>query len=402
MLSEKSWTPIWSPTRASSNCAKWSSMERSICCETSATRAATNSRKCGQYNSELRLASFLVPQYSDALTLRSDLLDPIRERLHEVLQEFAEAVADELAMFIEELVGMADIGFGLLHGRHVKKHERLPEMMIGAEGPDRARRAAGDRTRLAVPDAASIRPGTYIQCILEDGRHRPVIFRRDQQNCISGLDALTERGHWRRRRVGVKILIVKWQLSDFNDFELTRRWRERDQRIRQHPVERRLPQSPNQHAHIHRPIHDHFTVAGDLMFLVKSGLRFSKKAVSASFASSERTCTLNSSFSAFIAALICSRNGCFMSLLLACSPAAGFAANFRAVSVAFASTSLSDTTWVTSPNSAARLASKGVPNKISSAARTLPIRAGTEQLDPNSGTRARLMKGIWNFALSLA
>ncbi len=27
-------------------------------------------------------------------------------------------------MFIEELVGMADIGFGLLHGRHVQKNER--------------------------------------------------------------------------------------------------------------------------------------------------------------------------------------------------------------------------------------------------------------------------------------
>ena len=31
-----------------------------------------------------------------------------------------------------------------------------------------------------------------------------------------------------------------------------------------------------------------------------------------------------------------------------------------------------------------------------------PIRAGTEQLEPNSGTTARLMKGIWNFALSPA
>ena len=51
----------------------------------------------------------------------------------------------------------------------------------------------------------------------------------------------------------------------------------------------------------------------------------------------ERTCALNSSFSAFIAALICSRNGRFMSLLLACSAPAGFAANFRAVSVAVAS-----------------------------------------------------------------
>src|SRR5882724_3856517 len=87
---------------------------------------------------------------SDALTLRSGPLDPVRERLHELLQEFAGAIADQLAMFIEELVGIADIGFRLLHGRHVQKHERLPQMMIGAEGTDRARRAADDRTRLVV------------------------------------------------------------------------------------------------------------------------------------------------------------------------------------------------------------------------------------------------------------
>lgn len=38
----------------------------------------------------------------------------------------------------------------------------------------------------------------------------------------------------------------------------------------------------------------------------------------------------------------------------------------------------------------------------SSAARRWSIRAGTEQLDPNSGTTARLTKGIWNFSLSPA
>src|SRR5258707_13978930 len=76
---------------------------------------------------------------SDALALRSDRPDPIRERLHELLQEFAGAIVDELALLIEELVGTADIGFGLLHGRHVQQHERVPQMMIAAEGPDRAR-----------------------------------------------------------------------------------------------------------------------------------------------------------------------------------------------------------------------------------------------------------------------
>jgi len=89
------------------------------------------------------------------MALKSDRLDPIRKRLHKLLQEFSGIIVDELAVLIEELVGMTDIGFGLLHGRHVQKHERLPQMMIGAEGSDRARRATNDRTRLAVPDATS-------------------------------------------------------------------------------------------------------------------------------------------------------------------------------------------------------------------------------------------------------
>src|SRR5258707_10862543 len=141
--------------------------------------------------------------------LGTDRLDPIRKRPHEVLQEFTGAIADELAVLIEELVGMTDIGFGLLHGRHVQKHERLPEMMIGAEGSDRARRAADDRTRLAVPDAASIGSGTNIQCILENGRHRLIIFWGDEQHRVGGLNALTKRSPWRGRRVGLKILVVK-------------------------------------------------------------------------------------------------------------------------------------------------------------------------------------------------
>src|SRR5713101_1967819 len=219
MLPEKSWTPIWSRTRASSNCAKWPSMERSICCKASATRATTNSTSCGQDNFELHRRHCLcignaaalpgcharsrLPQAVGYSALRSDRLDPIRERLHELLQEFAGTIVDELAMFIEELVGMADIGFGLLHGRHVQEHERLPQMMIGTEGPNRARRTADDRTRLAVPDAASIRPGADIQCILENGRHRTVIFGRDEQHRVSGLDALPERSPLHGRRVGL-------------------------------------------------------------------------------------------------------------------------------------------------------------------------------------------------------
>ena len=89
---------------------------------------------------------------------------------------------------------MADIGFRLPHGRYIQKHERLPEMMIGAEGSDRTRRAADDRTGLAVPDAASIGSGTNIQCILKNTRHRSVVFGGDEQHRTSGLKALAEGG----------------------------------------------------------------------------------------------------------------------------------------------------------------------------------------------------------------
>jgi hypothetical protein len=44
---------------------------------------------------------------------------------------------------------------------------------------------------------------------------------------------------------GFNILIVKGQLPDFYDVEFQRGWRERDKRIRQHPVERGLAQASN-------------------------------------------------------------------------------------------------------------------------------------------------------------
>src|ERR1700761_8227408 len=101
------------------------------------------------------------------LASRSNRLDPVRKRLHDPPQECAGAVTDQRAMFVKQLVDMTDIGFRLLHSRHVEEHERLSQMMIGAESPDRARRAANDRTGLAVPDAASIRSGADIQRILQ-------------------------------------------------------------------------------------------------------------------------------------------------------------------------------------------------------------------------------------------
>ena len=42
----------------------------------------------------------------------------------------------KVCRWLEELVGAADIGLGLLPHRHVQKHQRLPQVMVGAEAAD--------------------------------------------------------------------------------------------------------------------------------------------------------------------------------------------------------------------------------------------------------------------------
>ena len=87
-----------------------------------------------------------------------------------------------------------------------------------------------------------------------------------------------------------------------------------------------------------------------------------------------------------------------MSLLLACSAPAGFAANFRAVSVAVASSSVGYDLG-NQTQSAARLASKGSSQQDQLRCTEVTDPRRKEQVEPNSGTTARLIKGIWNFAL---
>ena len=72
----------------------------------------------------------------------------------------------------------------------------------------------------------------------------------------------------------------------------------------------------------------HLSTVFVAVVFVKSGRRFSKKAVIASLASAERIRAENSSFSNFTACSNCSREGRFISLLQACNAVAGFSASF--------------------------------------------------------------------------
>src|SRR6185369_14136794 len=129
--------------------------------------------------------------------------------------------------------------------------------------------------------------------------------------------------------------------------------------------------------HWHRPREQRRTYSaatGGVVF-AKLGGRFSKKAENASLASANRNRSANSRFSTFTASLSWPIEDCLMRRLHARSAPTGFAASFCAVAVAVAIRSLSGTTRVTRPSSAARRASNGSPSRTNSAALRWPVRA---------------------------
>src|SRR4051812_45928022 len=75
------------------------------------------------------------PSTTSAPELRSSL-DPCREGLHDLAEELFRLVALERAVVVEHLADAADIGFGLLQHGHVEEHERLAQVVVGAEAAD--------------------------------------------------------------------------------------------------------------------------------------------------------------------------------------------------------------------------------------------------------------------------
>jgi hypothetical protein len=85
-------------------------------------------------------------------------------------------------------------------------------MKIGTESPDRAQRAADDRTRLVIPDAASIRPRTDIRSPPGDGgaKRRSNADLPNSSIAVIGVPGIVccLRGPWRfdaSREVGLAL-----------------------------------------------------------------------------------------------------------------------------------------------------------------------------------------------------
>jgi hypothetical protein len=124
----------------------------------------------------------------------------------------------EAAVGVEAVVAdMAEIGFGLLHHRHVEEDAGLAQLVVGAEAADRARRGADDRRRLLVPHALAIGPRADVDRVLEHARERRDYIRacrtgrRRRPRSARGSGPIGSGGS------GVVILVVERQVADLDD-----------------------------------------------------------------------------------------------------------------------------------------------------------------------------------------
>jgi len=121
--------------------------------------------------------------------------------------------------------------------------------MIGAKGAHLvggdAHHAGGHPVEYAFP----LRPRSDIDRVLEAGRNRPVIFRRQEQNGVPAFDlrAKTRPGG---RRVVIEVFIIKRQIADLDDRAIERVGRHGDERMGDLSRQRTLAQASHQNGNL--------------------------------------------------------------------------------------------------------------------------------------------------------
>src|ERR1700690_3842808 len=109
----------------------------------------------------------------------------------------------------------------MLHGGNIKEHQRLPEMVVRAKAADSAGRDAHNRAWFSIPRVFPIGTGTHVDSVLKHSGNGTIVLRCDEQDAVKLLQTFTEFGPG-SRRVVVKVLIVKREPSDLDNFETER------------------------------------------------------------------------------------------------------------------------------------------------------------------------------------
>ena len=85
------------------------------------------------------LARLLAPMSSTLPCTRSRKgVDPFCKCQGECFEECSRAIIDEPVGFIEQIMCIANVGLGVLHGRYVERHQRLAQMVVGAKAAESA------------------------------------------------------------------------------------------------------------------------------------------------------------------------------------------------------------------------------------------------------------------------
>ena len=156
--------------------------------------------------------------------------DPSHIGVHPVLQEVLAAGTNLAVCVKQSLLGMNEC-FRLAERRHIQVSEDIAQMLLRHGGADDADRCAQHTRRLARPGALAIRARSMIDCIPEYARHRTIVFRCNEQQalCCGDLDFQPLDGIGLMRII---ILVIEWQIADFNLLAREFGWRQFDNGVR--------------------------------------------------------------------------------------------------------------------------------------------------------------------------
>lgn len=177
---------------------------------------------------------------------RTQGVDPRGECFNEAAGKIARAFAREIAIFIEEVFGGADIGLRLRHGRDIETDKCLAKMMVGAKSADGTRRDRHHGGGLLAPDALAGGPRSNVERVLQCAGDGAIVFGRDEEQSIERCDALPKLDPF-GRRIDFAIFAVEREVIECDELELEGWRREADQRVGHFSIVRIFAQTTDEY-----------------------------------------------------------------------------------------------------------------------------------------------------------
>jgi hypothetical protein len=161
------------------------------------------------------------------------------EAVDKALQELLRAFVGDIALIVDQTWLERDVDLAAEQKGAEAAAEHLAQMRLRQSRTERAGRRAGNGDRLAGPVVLAPRPRAPIDRILEHGRDRTIVLRRDDQDAI-GLGEFVLEAHDFGHEVVFVVLVVHRQIVDADEFRLELAGGELGQRLGELAIDRFL------------------------------------------------------------------------------------------------------------------------------------------------------------------